>query len=274
MDENEVQAPGLVAATPEADGTDTTASPSPQAPPPDPYAAIADLDPDELLRRHPRLQGKLGALAQQQAQRQVAQLQAQQQAAAQAAAAEAEERMRLQNWSHLAEQDPGQLSQEIGNYQRQQEIQRQQSAQIDQARAQMAQELTNQFNAVYSQPEIQQVIAETKDPAILEQLDWRRYPNVASYITATARVVGQHYAAREGDRLANERLEALRRSQSAQRFAGEAANGVGQTVAGAPVGGHIFSEDELKAMSVEDWRKHKAEVERQRQNGTLRLNER
>jgi len=49
---------------------------------PDPYAKVVELDPDELIRRHPKLQGKLGQLAQSQAQR-LAQQEAQRLAAQQ-----------------------------------------------------------------------------------------------------------------------------------------------------------------------------------------------
>ena len=229
------------------------------------WARLAEADPDEVLRRLPRLQGKVGALAQSQAQKQLDAFKAEQ---AQAARVVAEQADRAER-QRLARENPDALAERVLV-----EEATRTAAEQDQSRWQAQQEalashLQEQLNGVYAIPVVKE-LWEKGDDAAKAKLDWRKYPTFAAFVESVAEAVAESKADARAEVLAKARVEAMTRDGRVQRMAGEAqANGADLGLGGIP-GGRLYSAADLASMPLEEYRKNRASIEAQAAQGLIK----
>lgn len=240
------------------------------------WARIADLDPEELIRKHARLQGKVGALAQQQAQRarQEAERQYQEQIAAQREAARiAEERATKRR---LATEDPDALAARIQAELAQQEYQEQQQRLLEAQRGEMSRALAERLDKFQSKPIFLEAWNEA-DAETRQRLSWTNYREIDDFFEAAAEVISEHRANKKAvakaEELASKRLEALQKERAVEGVKAEAADGRADLgLDGVSTGEHIFSESEIRAnIGNPAWRKaNLSKVNAQAQAGLIR----
>lgn len=251
-------------------GTDApsgaTATQSEQQSPADIWAQVANLDPDELVKKHPRLAGRLGTMSQKQAERLAAQqVEAYRQQEAARFAAEqlqrdAQERIRL------AREDPDKLAERVlAEEARSAEASREHDTwrrYEDETRTR----LQAQIDAVREQPIFKEV-AEHGTEVQQKALDYRQYRDFTAYVTGVAEAVADYRAAKKADELAKARLEALQADSKTQQFRREGANGADLGLGGGPPGVRDFTPEEVANFTPDEWRKYKAHVLAQAEAG-------
>ncbi len=222
----------------------------------DMWARVLELDPDELIRRNPRLQGKLGAMAQQQSQRATQEAEArynEQIATAREAQRVAEERSTRRR---LAETDPDALAAKVIADEARAEWQEQQKTLLDTQRGEMSRAIATRLDAFYNKP----IFKETWEAATPDQrtkLSWTNYREIDDFFEAAAEIISDHRSEKKAEVLAQKRLEALQKEHAVEAVKAEAANGRADlNLDGLSTGEHIFSQSEIKAnVGNSDWRK-------------------
>lgn len=234
----------------------------------DRWAWLDGVDPDELIRKLPKLQGKVGARAQQQAEKiateRIDKLQADQRATQQQAAetAEREERQRLarENPDALAEKI---LADEAAREERALEQQR-----FVEQQNQMAQHIETELNAVYSRPAVK-ALMDSGDEATRNRLNWRNYRTFAEFVEGVGEALTDHRANAKAEELAKARLEAMQRDGQAGRFRTEGAGGADLGLSGGVPGGRLFTREEIADMPLDEYRKHKGAIAQQAAAGLI-----
>lgn len=220
------------------------------------WARVAELDPEEMIRKNPRLQGKVGALAQQQAQRARAEADAAYNARVEAARV-AEERATMRK---LAQEDPDALALRVQADLARTEYQEQQQRLLDAQQSEMSRSLADRLDKFQSKPIFLEAWNEAS-PADREKLKWTNYREIDDFFEAAAEVISEHRsekkAAARAESLAAKRLEALQKERAIDGVKAEAADGRADlNLDGMSSGDHIFSESEIRA-NIGDaaWRK-------------------
>lgn len=254
--------------------TEATVEPTAAAAPSveDIWARVAELDPEELIRKNPRLQGKVGALAQQQAQRAKAEAEAAYNARMEAARI-AEERATMRK---LATEDPDALALRVQADIARTEYQEQQNRLLEAQQAEMSRSLAERLDRFQSKPIFLEAWNEVT-PAEREKLKWTNYREIDEFFEAAADVIAEHRSAKKAEAkaeaLAAKRLEALQKERAVEGVKAEAAGGRADlNLDGLSSGDHIFSESEIRAnIGNAAWRKaNLAKVNAQAQAGLVR----
>lgn len=268
--------PAAEAAEAAAPPVESTAEQAAGAQAEDIWARVSELDPEELIRKNPRLQGKLGALAQQQAQRarQEAEADYQRQIAEQREAARiAEERATKRR---LAQDDPDALAARIQAELAQQEYQEQQQRLLEVQRGEMSRALADRLDKFQAKPIFLEAWNEA-DAETRQKLSWTNYREIDDFFEAAAEIIADHRSnkksAAKAEELANKRLEALQKERAVEGVKAEAADGRADLgLDGVSTGDHIFSESEIRA-NIGDaaWRKANiSKINAQAQAGLIR----
>jgi hypothetical protein len=258
-----VDAATMAEATTQADTTVTAAPPSEvtadtsaDAAAEDIWAKVLELDPEELIRKNPKLQGKLGALAQLLGQRyaqETSQRYEQQ-------IAEGRERERIANEraerKRLAENDPDALAARVLADEARTEFQEQQRQLLERQRSEMSRSLATRLDA-FTQKPIFAEAWEAATPDERKKLDWTNYREIDDFFADAAEVISEHRASKKADALSAKRLEAARKESAIEGVKAEAANGRADlNLDGMSTGEHIFSESEIRAnIGNAAWRK-------------------
>jgi hypothetical protein len=248
--------------TPSMDSADYGAEGQPVA---DPYASVADLDVDELIRRHPKLQGKIGALSQKQALAEIQRLTRQRQMEQEAQM----ERARREELRQLARNDPDRLAEVVQRDLRKEDVQARERELWMRFQRETGGQLESQFNEFYQRPIVKEVWAKTDD-ATRAKLDWRNYDSVGEWAEAAADVLAEHKA----DSKARKRVEAATKSGRVEAMAGEASEGVDLGLGGMVEGGRRFRRSEIDPkspnyMGRDLWRRNAKAIEYQIDHGLL-----
>jgi hypothetical protein len=238
----------------------------------DPYALLADADPEELIRRFPKLQGKLGALAQRQASQQAAAIREEYERQK----ADELERQRIAYLRDLAKDDPESplsqavLKQAIEDERRRAEAERQQlnRQQWDAMTQQMAEGLNKQLTAVLEDPKVKEVW-QSGDTETRRRLDFKSYDSHTAYVLGVASVLAEHDLQRQADKLAKAREKAADASDKVAEIK-KTAERPDLGLGGAAPGTKIWTRSELRNIDPADWKTHKAEILRQQDEGLIR----
>ena len=232
------------------------------------WAQVLTLDADELVKRHPKLAGRIGTLSQKQAQALAAQqMNDYRQSEATRLAAEQQQRTRNER-VRLAREDPDQLAQQVLTEEAQSER--------DQVEAQLwgrfeqhtKGQLQAQIDGIYQDPEIQDILA-NGDVETIRRLDYRQYPDFTKFSLGVARVLRDAHAGKLANDLAKGRTEAMMADQQSQRLRRDGANGADLGLSSGLAAGHIFTREELASMPMSEYKKHKAVIEKQAEEGLI-----
>lgn len=220
------------------------------------WARLAEVDPDEVIRRSPKVQGKVGALAQQQTQKAVRDTDARYQtqiAEAREATRVAEERATRRR---LAEQDPDALAAKILADTALEEYQENQTKLLQAQRGEMSRALADRLDKFQAKPIFMEAWTDAT-PEQKKRLDWTQYKEIDDFFEAAAEVISDHRSEKKADALATKRLEAMRKEGTIEGIkADAAAGGADLNLDGMSAGSHIFSEAEIKAnIGNSAWRK-------------------
>lgn len=263
-------------AAPETTGDSAPSTPNESAAPPaaetakpDPYAALAEVDIDELIRRDPRLQGKIGNLAQQQSAREIQRIMRDRQA-------EEERQMeqaRIAELRQLARNDPDKLAQETLKDLRTKEQKAREMELWQQFQQQTSGQLEQQLNDFYNQPAVKEMWAKTDD-ATRARLDWRNYGTVGEWNAAASDILADFKADKLAEAKARKLVEAAQKSGRVEAMADEASEGVDLGLGGLAPGGRRFRLSEINPRSpnfigMDAYRKNQAAIEAQIDQGLL-----
>ncbi len=250
----------------------TPTAPEAAAPAIDVWAEALKLDPDELVRRYPALQGKVGALAQQQSQRAMQEYRQQQEAQA-ASAAEATKRAQLKD---LAARDPDALALRVQTDLITQEYQEQQNRLLEAQQGEMQRALASRLDRVMQTKGFQEVWAES-DEATRAKLSWTNYREMDEFFEAANDIIAEHRAERRADakaeKLFEKRQAALKAEGAIDGVKSDAADGgAGLNLDGLSGADHIFSVSEIRANQTDPaWRKaNLAKINLQYRAGLIR----
>lgn len=249
--------------------SDAAASLTAETPSADPYATLADLDVEEIIRRHPKLQGKVGSLAQQQAQRLHQQYLREQQAVEEAR----QEQARRAELRELARTDPDRLAETTLRNLSQEEAKARETALWQQFQRETGGQLEAQFNAFYQQPVVQH-LWQTADDTTRAKLDWRNYDSVGEWNAACVDVLAEQRAEAKAAERAKKLVEAAEKSGRVEEMAGEGGGGVDLGLGGMVEGGRRFRRSEIDPhsptyMGREQYRKLAKAIDYQIDNGLL-----
>lgn len=235
---------------------------------PDIWEQVSGLDPDELVKRHPRLAGRLGTMSQKQAQTLAAQQVAEyRQQEAQRIAAEMFQREQAER-IRLAREDPDRLAQQVlaeaaqSSQANERAQQWQEYVQATQAR------LQEQIDAIYQEPEVKE-LWESGDDAMRRRLDYRSYPDFTKFSLGIAKALVDSASGKRAEELAKARLEALQADSKTQQFRRDGAAGADLGLGGGPPAGHVFTREEITRMDTATYRKYKAAISEQEAAGLI-----
>lgn len=257
----------IPASTAEASATPATDSAA-ESVAADPYALIADLDPDELVKRFPKLQTRIGHLAQKQAQQQ-AQAQMEAFRADQQRLAEVQRQQeQLAEMEALARQDPeAPLSQKVLSDTLKQRSQAQKLEEWKALREDMARGVQKQIEAVYEKPEVK-ALWDAADEATRKRMDYRTYADFSDFVMGVSDVLGEARVNARADELAKARIKAMEATNkiaAATNGAERPDLGLGD---GAP-GARRFSRSDIASMSLAEFKKNESEIDRQAREGQI-----
>ncbi len=267
-----------VAVTPET-GEGSSQSPPIDAPaetaeiaqpaPIDPYVLSADIDIDELLRRNPKLQGKVGQAVQRQTAAEVQRLARERQVEQESL----KERARRAELRELARNNPDQLAQETLKDLRTQEVKDREQELWKKFQKETGGQLEQQFNDFYLQPDVK-AFWDSTDDATRRRLDWRNYDSVGQWNAVAADLLSDFKAEKLAETRAKARIEAAEKSSRVEAMAGEASEGVDLGLGGMVSGGRTFRLSEITPghpnfMGRENWKKHASAIEYQVDHGLL-----
>ncbi len=235
---------------------------------PDIWEQVNSLDPDELVKRHPRLAGRLGTMSQKQAQRLAdEQVNAYRQQEAQRIAAEQFQRDQ-QERIRLAREDPDRLAQQV-LAEAAEHSQASERAQVWQQYEQATRaKLQSQIDAIYEEPEVKE-LWESGDDALRKRLDYRSYPDFTKFSVGVAKALAEAYASKKGEELARVRLEALQADSKTQQFRRDGAAVTDLGLGGGPPAGHVFTREEIARMDTATYRKYKSAIYEQESAGLI-----
>lgn len=251
-------------------GSDSAAAASEEN---DIWAKLAELDPEEIIRRNPRLQGKVGSLAQQQAQREAQRLRSEWEQQRTAEANRRAEQAKRERLRQLAEADPDRLATEVvADLARteQEERERERLAQTqNQLHAQLAQEL----NSFYQRPIVQEIWKQA-DAETQQKLNWTNYDDIPSFLEAAADIVSEFKAEKKvstkAEELAKKRFEALVKESKIESVKADAEQTTDLNLDSRFNGQKIFTREEIKAMPLEEYRKNKSAIRAQVAAGLIK----
>lgn len=241
------------------------------------WAKFNETDPDELIKRNPRLQGKVGALAQKQAQQAEAAATARLRAEHQAEQTRQEAALRQAELLNLADTDPDRLAErfkEDAAKQRQSDIE---EAQFDRWKSNVSNGLEAQYNEVYDDPEFREIF-DASDDVTKASFDHHNHPNVKSWMRVLTNAYADHrvksQVEKRAEEIATKRIAAATKSDQIENMASEASQGIDLGVGGATPGGRIFRRSELAEMKRTsegraEWKKHREAIEYQADHGLI-----
>jgi len=266
------QATEAPAGTDGATGAPSGGAGAAAAPEIDIWAEVSKLDPDELIRRYPSLQGKVGSLAQQQAQRQIAAYQ-QTVDAQTRQEREAAERAEMRR---LAQDNPDALAQRIQTDLIAKEYQEQQQRLLDAQQNEMRRAVAERLDRVMAKPIFQEVW-NNSSPEVRAKLSWTSYNELDDFFEAANDIISDYRADKKADekaeKLAKSRLEALQKEGAVEGVKTDAtAGGADLNLDGLSTGDHIYTQQEIAAnMHDPAWRKaNMPKVNAQYQQGLIR----
>lgn len=234
------------------------------------WARLSEIDPDEIIRRNPRVQGKVGALAQRQsdqARRQAEQEFQGQLASIRDARATEDERARLRQ---LATTDPDKLAEATLTKLAMDEFNDTQRKMLSDQQAQMSQALAGQLNRFYERPLFQEVW-EQADADTRAKLSWTNYQDIPSFFEAAAEIITDFRSEKKASTLANKRLEALQKDAKLSQVTADADAGQpGANLDGLSNAGHVFTQAEVSAMDMPTFSKNKSVINAQYAAGLIR----
>ncbi len=233
------------------------------------WAKLSELDPDELIRRNPRLQGKVGSLAQQQAQRLASEIE-QKNAARIAAQAEASRRAELRR---LAEENPDALATRVVADLAQQEREERERASITRTTESLHQQLAQELNSFYDRAIVKEVW-EHATPEMKQKLTWTNYNDIPSFLEAASDIISDYRAEKKSttkaEELAKKRYEAMVKEAQLAAVKSDAESGTDLNLDSMSSGTKIFTRQEIRDMSLEEYRKHKTTIAAQRAAGLIK----
>lgn len=232
------------------------------------WERVTALDPDELVKKHPRLAGRLGTMSQKQAEKLAEQHVAQyRQQEAQRLAAEAVQREQ-QERIRLAREDPDRLAEQV-LAEAAQHSQASERAQLwQQYEAETRNRLQAQINAIYDKPGVK-ALWESGDDALRKRLDYRTYKDFTDFVEGVADAIADHRAGTKADSLAKARLEALQADRQTEQFRRDGARAADLGLGGGPPAGHVFTREEIARMDTPTYRKYKSAIYEQEAAGLI-----
>jgi hypothetical protein len=233
------------------------------------WARLSELDPDEVIRRNPKLQGKVGSLAQQQAQRALAQRD-QERMAEMAQQARQRERAELRR---LAEENPDALAARVVADTARAEMAERDRSLAAQAVDREHQKLAGELNALYQKPIIRE-IWEQADEATRSKLNWTNYDSIPDFMDAASDVISDYRAEKKAgakaEELAKKRFEAYQKDQKVEAVKSDAATTASDlNLDGLSSGTRIFTRAEIKAMSLDEYNQHQSAILAQSRAGYI-----
>ncbi|MFN8525111.1 MAG: hypothetical protein U0821_18600 [Chloroflexota bacterium] len=235
------------------------------------WAKVTELDPEELIKRHPKLQGKIGSAAQKLAQRQTqetldratreaaAQQQKQQQAA---------DRAKLRE---LADSDPDELARVIKE--------RESRAEADEASASaraeyeqhVARQVQQQIDDVWNDDDSQEFLASlTEDQRQALNPYSGKFQSFGQWTKSFIKARTAYERTKlPQSKAVQERVAAEMKDQRLEQMTNEEPLGANLGVGGVSPGGQIFTASQIGAMSPEEYAKNRAAILAQYQSGQL-----
>lgn len=249
--------------------TDVTQAP-PEQQQDDIWARVAELDLDELIRRNPRLQGKVGSLAQQQSQKAISEYQSRAVREAEERAAEAHRAELLD----LARNNPDALAERVAADIAKQTVEERTRSQTARAIEAEHTKLANELNAFYRKPIVEEVWGNA-DAETRAKLTWTNYDTVTDFLEAAAEVLSEYRSekksAAKAEELAKKRFEAMMKEANIEKVKTDAESAKADlNLDGLSSGTRIFTREEIKAMPLEEYRKHKTAIRAQVAAGYVR----
>ncbi len=232
------------------------------------WERLSAADPDELVKRHPRLAGRIGTLSQKQAERLTAQQMEQYRteqaklAAADLYRREQEERVRL------AREDPDQLAERVLAEVAEQGRESERAQHWAQYQQVTNQRLQAQIDAIYESPEIK-ALWESGSDEIRKQLDYRNYPDFTQFSIGVAKAYAADQVGKRGEEVAKARLEAIQADTKTAQFRRDGAAAADLNLTGGPNPGHVYTREEIARMDTATYRKHKAAIYQQEADGLI-----
>jgi hypothetical protein len=237
------------------------------------WAKVLELDPEELIRKYPKLQGKVGSLAQQQTQREIQRLNSEWE---QRRTADLEERAKQQRRAELrqlATSDPDALAARVVTDLTQEELQDRDRRRIAQVREEHYQQLAGELNSFYRKPIVEEVWAQA-DADTRAKLTWTNYNDIPSFLEAAADIISDYRsekkASAKAESLAKQRLEALQKEAKIEAVQADAQGKTDLNLDGLSSGTRIFTRAEIQAMSLEEYRKNASAIMAQSRAGYIK----
>jgi hypothetical protein len=230
---------------------------------------FSQVDPHELIKSVPALQGVIGNLTQKQAQqlaRQMAQEESARQEAANAAArmkADREEKRRL------AKEDPDALAARVLEEVSTQDYNEWQSELRRSMQSEFTGYIAGEVQAVYDDPDVQEIM-QGADRETLAKLDWRSHNGLASWVKVVNGLVADHKAEKKAESLLKARSKASDKEQVVDGARADAGDGVDLGLAGSIPGGRLFTKADLATMTLAEYRKYKQIIAVQDREGRIR----
>jgi hypothetical protein len=233
----------------------------------------SQVDPHELIKNIPSLQGVIGNLTQKQAQ-QLARQMAQDEQTRQAAEAEVARIKSVRDEKRrLAQEDPDKLAQVVAEEVTREEYQEWQRDIRKSMQSEFSGYLAGEVQEVYSDPDVQAIMKDA-DRETLEKLDWRNHKGLASWVKVVNKLVAEHHTSKKADELSKARSKAANKESVVDAARDGAGDGVDLGLAGNAPGGRLFTVDDLAQMArsgdLESYRKYKKIIAVQAQEGRIR----
>lgn len=228
----------------------------------------SQVDPRELIQNVPSLQGVIGNLSQQHAQklaRQLAQEEQARQAAADQAARTKESREMKRR---LAQEDPDRLAQIVSEEVTREEYNEWQADLRRSMQAEFTGYLSSQVQEVYNDPEVQEMM-QGADRETLDRLDWRSHDGLASWFRAVNALISEKRAEKRAEDLFKARTKAAGKEAVVEGAREDAGDGVDLGLAGSIPGGRVFTRADLATMDLATYRKYKNIIAVQEREGRL-----
>lgn len=243
------------------------------------WARLAEVDPDELIQNHPRLQGKLGALAQKQAQKDLERFKSDWQQEQDRKQAAAEAKRKRDELTHLAQTDSEALAKRWMETATEDDYNDFLNAKYQEWERGALGKYNAEIMALYQDEEVREAF-EAADDATKAKMWWENYQgqgSLAKLTKAITEVVADRRAEKRAEARAEElyraRAEAARRDGAAEAAARDAAEQGRPDLnlsSGVP-GGRIFSNADVAAMSLADYLKNEDVIEEQRRLGVFKI---
>ena len=261
-------------ATTQAEGAAQVAAPTEAeatpASPEDIWAKVAELDLDELIRRNPRLQGKVGSLAQQQSQRAISEFQTRQTAEL----AEQAKRTERAELARLAREDPDALAARVVTDLAKTEFEENNRSQAARAVEAEHTKLANELNALYEKPIVKE-LWDQADADTRAKMTWTNYNTISEFMEVMSDVISDYRAEKKvgtkAEELAKKRFEAMVKESKIEGVKSDAETAASDlNLDGLSSSEHIYTPAEIAAMTLEEYRQVKTKIRAQAAAGYIK----